>query len=71
MAKPLPADEFFIFTVSKRTSVDVHTIFCTRVIERATGTILSSSVLYNSPLAFMGTYSHAARITLQLFAEWV
>jgi integrase len=41
MAKPLPSDSPFAFTLFKRPAVDGHVVFYARFIEKATGTILS------------------------------
>ena len=41
MAKPLPSDSPFSFTLFKRLAVDGHVVFYARFMEKATGTILS------------------------------
>jgi integrase len=45
MAKPLPSDELFSFTLFKRPTVDGHVVFYARFIEKATGTILTQRSL--------------------------
>jgi Site-specific recombinase XerD len=45
MAKPLPSDELFSFTLFRRPAVDGRIIFYARFIEKATGTILSQRSL--------------------------
>jgi len=45
MAKPLPSDELFTFTLFKRPAVDGRVVFYARFIEKATGTILTQRSL--------------------------
>lgn len=45
MAKPLPSDELFTFTLFKRPAVDGRVIIYARFIEKATGTILTQRSL--------------------------
>jgi integrase len=45
MAKPLPTDELFTFTLFKRPAVDSRVIIYARFIEKATGTILTQRSL--------------------------
>lgn len=39
MAKPLPTDELFTFTLFKRSAADGRIVLYARFIEKATGTI--------------------------------
>jgi integrase len=45
MAKPLPSDGLFSFTLFKRPAVDGHVVIYARFIEKATGTILTQRSL--------------------------
>lgn len=45
MAKPLPSDELFSFTLFKRPAVDGHVVFYARFIEKARGIILTQRFL--------------------------